>query len=109
MIGAGERDETFWMLGSREYLAGIVEADIFVGRRMKDKQRLVQRGDALLEVLFSDVLQEALSDLKRTTGQGNLDLAKLADRGKLVLEQPGDVGRIARCADRHHRPGFRYL
>src|SRR3954453_8372529 len=97
------------MLGGGEYLAGIVDADIFVSRRMKDEQRRVQRGDALLEVLLGDVLQEALTDLKRPTGQRNLDLAKLADRGKLVLEQTRDVGRIARCADRHHRPGFGYL
>src|SRR3954447_19315604 len=97
------------MLGGREYLAGIVEADIFVGRRMKDEQRLVQRGDALLEVLFGDVLQEALPDLKRTTCERHLDLAEFVDRAELILEQTRDVGRIARCTNRHHRPGFGYL
>ena len=34
MIGTGERDETFGMLGCNENMGGVVDADRVVGRRM---------------------------------------------------------------------------
>ena len=46
MIGAGQRNEAFGMFGGQEDLAGIVDADGVVGRRMKHQERLVQIGDA---------------------------------------------------------------
>ena len=42
MVGAGERNETFRMFCREKDLAGIVDADGVVGRRMKHQQRLVQ-------------------------------------------------------------------
>ena len=94
MIGAGERDEAFRMLRGEENVAGIVDADRVVGRRMKYQQRLVQRADAGGEHLLGDIVEKSAADAELPAGERDLDLALKSDVGHLLLEQPDDMRRI---------------
>ena len=107
MIGTGERDEALGMLGRREDMRGVLDADGLVGRRMEDQQRLAQLRDALGELLLGDVSQEFPADAERPPGERHLDLAVLADGVDLVPEQMRDMAGIAGRGDGHHRPRLR--
>jgi hypothetical protein len=109
VIGAGERDEAFRMLGRRKDAACVVDGDDLVGRRMEDEQRLAQIGDALHEFMFGEVVDESAADAKLPARQRGLDLALGGDFLEPILEQPGDVGRIAGRGDGHHRARLRHL
>ena len=102
VIGAGERDETFGMLCREKNLAGIVDADRVVGRRMKHQQRLVQVGDEGFEILLRDIVEQAAADAERPAGQRHLDLVLIVELGNAFAEQPDHMGRIERRRDRHH-------
>ena len=79
VIGTGERDEALRMLGGREDVRGVVDADGVVGRRMEDQQRLAQLGDAFGQLLLGHVVEEFAADAERPAGERDLDLAVLAD------------------------------
>ena len=76
---------------------------------MKYQQRLAQIGDLLVQSLLGNIIEKGASDLERPTGKGHFHLAARADLLDMVLEQTGDVGRIAGCADRRHRACLRHL
>ena len=109
VIGAGERDEAFGMLGRGEDAARIVDADDLVGRRVEDQQCLAQIGNAIDELMLGEIVDEAAADAKLPTREGRFDLALGADFVETVLEQAGHVGGIAGRGDRHHRACLRHL
>ena len=69
MVGAGERDEALGMPGGDENVRGIVDADQIVGRRMEHQQRLAQVGEAFVELLRGDVVEEFALDAERPPGE----------------------------------------
>ena len=109
VIGAGERDEAFGMLGRGEDAARIVDADDLVGRRVEDQQCLAQIGNAIDELVLGEIVDEAAADAKLPTRQRRFDLALGADFVETVLEQAGHVGGIAGRGDRHHRARLRHF
>jgi len=79
VIGAVERNEALRMLGGGKNVAGIVDADSVVGRRMEDQQRLVQCRDMPGEILLRDVVEERAADAEGAAGERDFDLAFAAD------------------------------
>ncbi len=102
VIGAGERNEAFRMLGRGENAAGIVDADGLVGWRVKDEQCLAQSANALGEILPGDIGKQGTADAERSADQRHLDFAFALDLVDAVAEQAGDMCRIERRGDRHH-------
>ena len=107
MIGAGQRHETLGMLGGQEYPRRIVDAHGIVSRRMEYQKRLAQIGHTLGDPLFGNIIKEFALDPERAPGQRHLDLALFADLVDLILEQAGDVRRIAGRGNGDHRARFR--
>lgn len=108
MIGAVERNETLWVLGGGEDVAGVLDPYHLVGGRMEDEQRATQRANAWRQVLLGNVVQKRASNAKRPAGERDLDLALRRDLRQPLLEQAGDVTGIIRRGDRHHRACFRH-
>ena len=106
VIGAGERNEALGMLRRQEDMTGVLNPDRIVGRRMEDKQRLAQAGDARFKVLVGDVIEERAADMELPAAERDLDFVLIAARGFPVGEQAGDVPGIGRGIDRHHRARF---
>ena len=106
VIGAGERNEALGMLRRQEDMTGVLDPDRIVGRRMEDKQRLAQAGDARFKVLVGDVIEEGAADMELPAAERDLDFVLIAARGFPVGEQAGDVSGIGRGIDRHHRARF---
>jgi hypothetical protein len=75
MIGAGERDEAFRMLCRRKDMAGIVDADRFISRRVKNQKRLAQLGNTHGEILPGNVVKQGAADAEGSAGEPHLDLA----------------------------------
>jgi hypothetical protein len=96
MIGAGKRDEAFRTLGGGEDMRGILDANDVVGGRVKDQQRLAQIGETVLQLSLGHVVEDFALDAERPARERHLDFALRADHVDVLLEQAGDVGRIAR-------------
>src|SRR5580700_2609694 len=95
------------MLRGGEDEACVLDAHYLVGRRVEDKQGLVQFADPLPQALLPDIVQEAAADSKRATGKRNFDLSGGADVCcSIVLEQPDDMRGIGSRIDGHHRSDF---
>ncbi len=86
MIGAGERDEAFRMLGRGEDVRSVLDADQIVGRRMEHQQRLAQIAETFVKLLFRHVVEEFACDGERPAGELHFDLALLLDRLDSIFE-----------------------
>src|SRR5215831_20633289 len=75
MIGAGERDEAFWVFCRREDAAGIIDADGCIGGRVKDQERLAKPGNPRGEILLGDVVEQGAADAEGAPGKRYFDLA----------------------------------
>ena len=88
MVGAGERDEALGMLGGRRrYATAFSMPTVSSVGEWKISSALRSLRDALGELLLGDVGQEFAADAERPAGERHLDLAVLADRIELILEQ----------------------
>ncbi len=86
MIGAGERDKAFRMLGGGEDVRGILDADQVVGRRMKHQQRFAQIRETFVQLLLGHVVEEFALDAERPAGELHFNLALLFDFADLIFE-----------------------
>ena len=109
MVGAGQRHEALGVSRRGKDMARILDAHQFVGRRMKDEQRFAQIGNSIAQLLPGNVVEEGAANPEWATGERDFQLASGADLHDVILQQADDVGRIAGCADGHHRTRLRHL
>ena len=88
-------------------MAGVVDTDGVVGRRVKDQQRFVQAGDERGEILLGNVVEQRAANAERPALERHLNLALAGNLGGAVAKQADDMGGIERCADRHHGASLR--
>ena len=68
-------------------MTGVLNPDRIVGRRMEDKQRLAQAGDARFKVRVGDVIEEGAADMELPAAERDLDFVLIAARGSPVGQQ----------------------
>src|SRR5262245_60573577 len=103
VIGAGKRDETFWMLCDGKNTRGIFDTDYIVSGRLQDQQCLAQIFQTFLELLFCNIIDKFALDTEWPPGELNLHLTSVSDRFDLSLEQARDVRRIVGCGNCNDR------
>src|SRR5262249_34214158 len=91
------------MLGSQKNVRGILHSDNIMSRRVKHQQRLAQVCEAIVDTLLCDVIEEFALDAEWPTGKSDFNLPMLADLVDVLLEQAGDVRRIAGCSNADDR------
>ena len=109
MIGVVERDEALRVLGGVEDAPGVVDGDELVRRSVEDKERSVQLPDRVREVLRVRVLEQLTADGEATAADLDAHLFRAFELGDRIGEQPGQLCRVERRADRDHRDRFGYL
>src|SRR5258708_34324975 len=76
---------------------------------MKDEQRFAQLGNSIAQLLFGNVVEKGAANSEWPTSERDFHFASRADLLDVVLQQAGYMGRIAGCADGHHRTRLRHL
>src|SRR3546814_3812930 len=102
MVGIIERDEAFGVPRCLEYLAGIVDADHLVGRRVEDEEGAAQLRQPRRLVVPARLGEELLADPKLSVSQFDFRLSLRLDpleRGAEMLEHMLDVERGANRND----------
>src|SRR3546814_1341760 len=79
MVGTIERDEAFGVPRCLEYLAGIVDADHLVGRRVEDEEGAAQLRQPRRLVVPARLGEELLADPKLSASQFDFRLSLRLD------------------------------
>src|SRR3546814_15870030 len=96
MVGTIERDEAFGVPRCLEYLAGIVDADHLVGRRVEDEEGAAQLRQPRRLVVPARPGEELLAEPKPSASQFDFRRSLRHDpleRGAEMLEHMMDVER----------------
>src|SRR5215470_7980680 len=107
MIGSSERHKALRMLGSKENVRGVVDANGLIAGRMEYQKCLVQIGDTVVNALLGDIMKKLTLDTERSPGELYFDLALLADLVDVLLEKTNDMRRIAGRRNSHDRARVR--
>ena len=81
VVGVIEGEEALGVLGRRENMRGVVDADRLVPGPVEDEQRLAQVADGGTHVVRRGIVQEVLLDAERPAAEGHLGLPLGLDLG----------------------------
>ena len=109
VVGAVEGDERLRVASQVEDLAGVLDPDRLVDRRVHHQQGSSEPPDPLRLRLAGDVVEELLADPERSRGQADLGLALLLDLRPALGEQVQQVLGPGRRPDGGDGPSLRYL
>ena len=107
MVGTGEGEEAFGVLGDFVNLAGIVEGDDLIGGSVQDEKVTLQLGKLAGLAVFGEIVKEALAKLEAASCEGDLGHALGFEGRQTIAEELGNVGGIGWCANGGHPAGFR--
>src|SRR3546814_16339690 len=103
MVGTIERDDAFGVPRCLEYLAGIVDDDHLVGRRVEDEEGAAQLRQPRRLVVHERLREELMADPKLSARQFDFTLSIRPDTRARGAQIPSHMLDVERGANRNDR------